>query len=183
MKITKKSKKPSIAETTDTLDESTATNLPELTGQNIELLLNSKEFQTPISEEEAEDYLEAATNESAINAIEKIDTEALNECVTNYLTDVYTNVQDFSVSSCKIINEQLLVEGKIKFKSGDCKKTIFNFKPYGKNLLKGYNNGLAEKAEFTLAYNLEAGNKLITEGLKYSYVTKSSLVEGLSVRK
>jgi hypothetical protein len=179
MKIIKKSKRITEAKPAT----GAPAQLPALNSANINALFSSAEFKKPVSEAEAESYLADGINESTLDNIEEIDNEALNECITDYLTEVYSNVKDFKVSGCKLVNEQLVIEGKITFDSNACKKTTFKFSPYGKNLLKGQNTGLAENAKFFLSYDLKNNRRLITESLKYSYTVNTSLVEGLSKSK
>ena len=154
--------------------------LPELTGANINSLLNSKEFKKPVSEDEAEAYLAASSEEPSLDSAEEVDEAVINSCINEYLTEAYTNVSDFAVSSCRIRGTKLFIEGKVTFKNGKVKRTLFEFKEANKNILTGTNRGIAESAKFLLAYHI-ANKKLLVERLKYSYKTaNNSLVEGLS---
>lgn len=182
MKIIKKNKAASkvIEAATDKniLAEET---LPTLSAANIQAMFNSPEFKTIPSEAETARYLAQNQKpvEENLDDVEGIDEESVTTCIENYLKEAYSTVSSFKITSTQLNKNQLIVEGRIAFKNGKNKRTIFEFLSDGKNLLKGNNKGIAEDASFILAYTKD-NSKLLAECLKYSHSIKNSLVEGLS---
>ena len=159
-----------------TLTEDT---LPVLSAANIQAMFNSPDFKTIPTESEVEGYFSKAGSEDTLESLQEIDDTSINSCVENYLKTVYSSVQAFKLYECRLKNNKLLVEGYISFKNGKTKRTIFEFMPDGKNMLRGSNKGIAEDVSFILAYQ-QNQNTLLAECLKYSYSSKIPLTEGLS---
>lgn len=102
--------------------------------------------------------------------------------VTEYLEDVYSNVDKYESTECSADNKKLIVEGKITFKSGKSKSTKFVFesaKRIGDKIVyRGVNEDLAGAARaFRMTCKAE-GTKLVTENFKYSYKINESFIRG-----
>ena len=108
--------------------------------------------------------------------------ESFNTHVKNFLTEVYENVSDFAATSCELKEGKLFVEGKISFKSGNEKLTMFEFLPQyceGSLFFEGLNKDFSEDKAFTLNCSLTEAKELITESFGYKYKINETLVEGL----
>lgn len=109
--------------------------------------------------------------------VEEIYDEGLNKHFTDYLTEVYSNVKNFTATACTINENKLIIEGVINFNSGNARHTTFTFFKEGKTF-KGINEDMSNKTAFEMNCSIK-GKWLIVEGLKYSYTINNTLVEGL----
>jgi hypothetical protein len=159
----------------------------EISDADIEKLLRSEEFQTPISETEVENILDEEPLKEcdivdAFEDLDDIDEELLEGCISDSLEQVYDNVDDFKVENCEVVKDKFIVEGKINFKSGKSKKTSYIFTEAKQNkkniILTGINETLSNNGTFELAAKVK-NKSLISESLKYSYSIDKTLVEGL----
>ena len=185
---------------------------------NLDRLLDSDEFKTPVSEEEinaarrevakeslkeekedeadedeeADEEDESDDEESEAAEIEEPefnedDIDELDECSLNkhideYLKEVYSNVKSYKTTDCELKDGKLIVEGKISFKSGKEKLTMFEFLPAyrkGKLFFEGYNKDFSEDKAFTLNCSINKSKTLITESFGYKYKINKNLVKGL----
>lgn len=149
----------------------------------IEDMFNSKEFKTPISDAEVEGYLVDDKAVESLNKIDDIQESSFNKYISDYLTEVYSNVDNFEMTNCQLDSNKLVVEGIINFKSGNTKETSFTFKPRANQILEGYNKDIAESTNaFKINYSNQeiegCGNTLITEGIEYNYSIENSTVKG-----
>ena len=71
--------------------------------------------------------LEMKNEDLTMDDIEDIDDEAYDDLMESYLNRVYSNVDSFKTKKVDIDNGTLVVEGLIKFKSGNQRNTTFNF--------------------------------------------------------
>ena len=152
---------------------------------NLDNLLDSEEFKTPISDAEVEGYIndanDDAKNESLAESIDELDEASLNNHITEYLKEVYSNVDSFEATECSL-NESLILEGKIKFNSGKEKLTMFEFLPAyeeGHLFFEGINKEFAKDKAFRLNCSINESKTLITESFGYKYNINETLVEGL----
>lgn len=114
--------------------------------------------------------------------VEDLDDKSFNEAISNYLTKVYSNVDNFAATSCVMTGKDLMVEGIINFKSGTNKNIIFNFNEVSTNLFEGYCKDIADDSKFTLkCFTEDSGRILMTESLEYKYTIGTHLVEGLAL--
>lgn len=112
--------------------------------------------------------------------INSIDEKSFNSLVEKYLREVYDNIDSYTTSNVQILDEdsKLLLDGKIKFKSGKETSTKFVFEAQEitkHNLIKfkGINETFSKsKRAFTLHTNLNEG-KLFSKHLTYDYLAKS----------
>ena len=113
--------------------------------------------------------------------IEEVDEDSINECVTKYLKEVYSNTDNFKLTSCDLKNSVLVLEGVITFNSGKTRNTSFGFNVTGKSTLQGVNESLVRGAKFELKCSLNE-KKLVAESLAYNCDIQGTLVEGLVTR-
>jgi hypothetical protein len=107
---------------------------------------------------------------------EDLDEESINKHLTEYFTQVYSNVKSFEATSCSLNANELILEGLIKFNSGNEKTTTFRFESTTEGLV-GKNADLTEQAAFKLS--AKTHNKvLITESFKYCYDIEGATVKG-----
>ena len=157
----------------------------EVSDSEIKELLNSEEFNTPISDEEVDRIIEDEKNlkegksKSVFEMLEDFDEVSMNSCMTKALTEVYSNVKNFEMTECSLNESSLVVEGKINFNSGKARETSFTFTE-GKEpkVLCGINEDLDKNGSFNICYGID-NNKMFVESLKYSYHVEDNLVEGL----
>lgn len=150
----------------------------------------------PMLDEPAEDNLEAvdSTNDELDLAadddeidydIDDFEEDEFDELGESYLKEVYDNVSEFKTSKVSLKNEQLIVEGVIKFNSGKSKNTQFIFEAKdatksGNVRFVGENKQISRgKKAFELRGKMQ-GSKFIAESLNYNYRAKNS--DGKSTR-
>ena len=173
---------------------------------DLDRLLDSDEFKTPVSEEEInaarrevekeslkeekedesddEEYEEVEIEDPEFNEddIDELDECSLNKHIDEYLKEVYSNVKSYKTTDCELKNGKLIVEGKISFNSGKEKLTMFEFLPAylkGKLFFEGYNKDFSEDKAFTLNCSINKSKTLITESFGYKYKINKNLVKGL----
>lgn len=108
--------------------------------------------------------------------------EAFDAHITEYLKEVYSNIESYTSTNCSMTGKKLIVEGMIKFQSGRKKATKFTFdssrRLNNSLIFRGMNEGLtSEKSAFRLACKTE-NKKLITESFSYKYSIDGSAVKG-----
>ena len=127
---------------------------------------------------------EDCTVEEAFEDCEDCDEETIEECISESLKNVYENVSSFTMSGCEVADGKLMVEGIIRFNSGNSKVTKYTFteaKKFGNSVeFKGINESLNAK-EITMTASINKG-KMFTESIEYKYNIKGHLVEGLAKR-
>lgn len=172
-----------ISTTNETLVEDADT---DVTDAEVEELMKSEEFKTPISEEEVEAYLEESHKvESILEGIDEIDEESIENCINESLVEVYSNVDTFKLVSCELTENALKINGKVNFKSGNINETSYTFTEAkfldeNKLALKGINEMLGKESNFVLETTVNNEAKtLIAESFSYSYKINDILVEGL----
>lgn len=152
-----------------------------------DMLENSKEFNTPISDNQVETMLDTEdTPVDALEDIDEVDDEALGECVGDSLKEVYENVSGFSVTNLRLNNGKFIVEGKIHFTSGSERATAYVFNEMKKAkdnsgcMLRGFNEELdaSKTGEFKLYCKVNEG-KMSPSKFAYRYNIENNLVEGL----
>ena len=146
----------------------------------LDAVFDSEEFNKPISDEEVRRILKNTKFHENFNLdlVEDFDEKSFDNHVNGYLKEVYENVNSFETTRCEIKHNKLVVEGLIKFNSGNAKETTFVFEAVNNSLI-GKNIDLAQKKAFALKYNVN-NSTLFTEGFKYKYSIENTLVEGLT---
>lgn len=121
---------------------------------------------------------EEVGDEFADYDLEDFDEESFDDLGESYLRNVYGNVESYKTTSAKVNGDSLVLEGVIKFNSGNEKKTEFIFEAKdatksGKVRFVGRNPQINEsKRAFTLFGRFE-GRQLFSESLKYNYRQKT----------
>lgn len=177
--------KTELTEQLDAKEMQIKESASEVSDSEIKELLNSEEFNTPISDEEVDRIIEDEKNlkegksKSVFEMLEDFDEASMNSCMTKALTEVYSNVKNFEMTECSLNESSLVVEGKINFNSGKARETSFVFTE-GKEpkVLCGINEDLDKDGSFNICYGID-NNKMFVESLKYSYHVENNLVEGL----
>jgi hypothetical protein len=121
------------------------------------------------------------TEEPDLEVIEEFD-DAFDEHITEYLKEVYSNIESYNSTNCSMCGKKLVVEGLIKFQSGREKATRFTFDSSKRInnafVFRGMNEGLtSEKSAFRLACRAD-NKKLVTENLSYKYTIDGANVTG-----
>ena len=145
----------------------------KVTKADIDNLFNNPAFDA-IKEELDDEKLD-------IDVVDEIDEESLDNIISEYLEENYSNVKSYSTNSCRFNGKNLIVEGLITFKSGKTKKTSFVFENKFNRLI-GSNKSLAEGLSFSLKYVVDR-KKVFFENLYYRYNAGKKLVEGFSGKK
>ena len=125
---------------------------------------------------------EEAPKTEALN-ITDIDDESFNEKLTESLRAVYKNVENFTMTDCQLNESNLVIEGTIKFISGNEKTTQYVFEalqPKGSQsiTLNGNNKDLFENGNIKVSCEI-LSETLKAETLSYKYTIEKDLVEGL----
>lgn len=121
--------------------------------------------------------LEMKNEDLTMDDIEDIDDEAYDDLMESYLNRVYSNVDSFKTKKVDIDNGTLVVEGLIKFKSGNQRNTTFNFDKISRSkkgdiVLEGTNKTFTNMSK---AYKLRSSmknGKLLPESMIYHYVNR-----------
>ena len=158
----------SVVEKEDPVEENLEEAKNDVTEAEFDSMINS-----PVFYEELE---EPADEEDYDDTVDEIVDESINTHFTNFLTEVYSNVKSFNATNCEMINDKLIIEGCIKFKSGKTKNTTFTFTK-NNNKYTGLNESLSVDSKFELDYSVN--DRIMTiENLTYSYSIDKNLVEG-----
>ena len=139
-------------------------------------LLNSPEFQKPISDTAVRAMLNAEEDDKKEESIERyfdgideLKEAALESMISDSLVEMYGNVAGFRLKDCSCINNKFMVEGVIHFTSGNTRNTtyVFNeaFRKADKITLTGLNEKLGTDKQFYITGYTE-DKTFITESLK-----------------
>lgn len=120
-------------------------------------------------------------------AIDDIDEESANECLTEALRKVYENVKDFKLNECRFNKDtnKLTLEGTITFNSGKTRAGKYTFNKAivtenNKVKLVGNNNLFEGTNKCTLIGTLDKANCLTTDAVTYKGFIGKDLVEGFA---
>lgn len=143
---------------------------PETTEPQPETIepLTAEEQDNMINNEESEEEEDEVDYD-----MEELSEEETNEVVEGYLKNVYGNVDSFKTTSASINDEQMLVEGDIRFSSGKVTHTGFKFTPDrqtgNKIRLFGLNEHFSSSPRAFSLVGCVEGKKFIPESLSYRY--------------
>ena len=135
--------------------------------------------------EEPVDGEEAPAEGGEVDAeVDEFVEESFNHLCGSYLREVYDNVESFETSEVKENDKGLVVEGLIKFDSGNTKKTSFILEAKdctrsGHCRFVGSNKHLSESADPYLITGKISEGKLICESLSYNYTVDSEEYTGI----
>lgn len=124
--------------------------------------------------------------ESEDELFDEFDEEGFDELGESYLKEVYKNVESFKTTSVGRKDGKLVVEGRIKFESGNQKKTSFLFESVtngkGKVRLLGENMQISpSKKSFRVNGSLD-NKKFVCESLRYRYNEGDNKIFGVCKR-
>ena len=112
---------------------------------------------------------------------EDFDEESFNGLGESYLKSCYENVTGYKTTGISKENNRLMIEGVIKFDSGNIKETNFVFESVDKNKFEGYNQQIS-RGKKTFKLNTSVNNKkLVCESLNYNYRSKNEDDESVRV--
>ena len=138
------------------------------------------------SVEEGEDTIDyeelAAEEEFPIeDDFEDFDEESFNGLGESYLKSCYENVAGFKTTGVAVKESKLMIEGVIKFDSGNIKETNFIFESVEPGKYEGYNKQIS-RGNKTFKLNTSVNNKkLVCESLNYNYRSKNEDNESVRV--
>ena len=119
--------------------------------------------------------------------IDEFDEDSFDELGESYLTKHYDNVEGFKTVNAKVYNNSLIIEGVIRFNSGNSKCTSFVFEASKVNpkkksaLFEGYNSQISRgKKTYKMDCLMESG-KIKPVKLTYNYRAKNELNESIRV--
>ena len=128
----------------------------------------SKE-EEPTDEEESEDI-----------DIDEVDEESFGELGESYFKRVYENVNSYKVSNIKTTKNGFLVEGILKFNTGNEKSTSFVFEA-NKKTRNGKLKFLGENKNIGKGYSVLGtvqDKKLMVESFNYDYKVDNTRIYG-----
>ena len=164
---------PISSESSDEIEASIDANSEEEGEEDTEF----SDVETQLSEEEPEEFDEFED----FDDFEDFDEDSFNGLGESYLRNCYSNVDSFKTTGVSSNRGNLIIEGIIKFDSGNIKETQFVFKPTGKGLYEGYNKQISRgKKTYKLNTSVKE-NKLVCESLNYNYRSRNELNESVRV--
>lgn len=148
----------------------------------------SNEVIVPVTDEiqsTIENGVDPVEDEFVDAEFDDFDEEAFDGLGESYLKNVYSNVDSYKTEKVTVNDSNVIVEGMIRFTSGNEKKTSFMFEAKdctksGKYRFIGENQQLTRgKKAFTITGGLK-DRKFITESFNYNYKSKDT--DGKSTR-
>ena len=109
------------------------------------------------------------------------DEESFNGLGESYLRECYENVTGFKTTGISIDGKKLMIEGMIKFDSGNIKETEFVFESVGNGKFEGFNKQISKGKKTFKLTTLKEAKKLVCEALNYNYRSKNELNESVRV--
>jgi hypothetical protein len=128
----------------------------------------------PVEEPASEVATESVnTLTAAINGMEDLKEDVLENLIANSLIEAYGNVAGFKLAECEYLNEKLNIDGTIYFTSGNTRKTTYVFTEAftsedGKVNLVGLNEKLGADKQFVMTGSTDSNKVFITESFKRS---------------
>lgn len=152
---------------------------------DLDTLLNTPEFKTPISDKEVKSYFEDLHEEEKDIEIEDLDEKALDKHIYEYLTSVYPKIKNYYTKDCCMDDDKLIIKGIIVYttKKGEKEKpTEFSFWPdcaneESKVKFTGCNKDICDQDAFSLDGHVK-DKCLVIESLSYKYKIHERLIEG-----
>ena len=112
--------------------------------------------------------------------VEEIDENLFNTLVNNYIKEVYDNVDSYTTTGGSVDNKsgQIVLEGKINFKSGKSQDTKFVFEnaqmtKKGKIRFVGLNETFTKNKKAFAVQGILKDNNFLTESFTYNYSAKT----------
>lgn len=144
----------------------------EESGETIEPI--SDEVKADIEAGSAEDEIEGEIGDEVEVDIDDFDEESFDELGEAFLKKSYSNVEGYHTTSATATGNKLVIEGVIKFKSGNEKPTSFilesrDITKSGRSRFIGENRQLCNaKKAFSVRGQIKEG-RFISESLNYDY--------------
>ena len=127
------------------------------------------------------EFEETEEENSEDEDFEDFDELSFNGLGESYLRECYENVVGFKTTGISAENNKLMIEGIIKFDSGNIKETQFIFESIGDGKYEGYNKQIS-RGNKTYKLNTSINNKkLVCESLNYNYRSRNELNESVRV--
>lgn len=127
------------------------------------------------------EFEETEKENSEDEDFEDFDELSFNGLGESYLRECYENVVGFKTTGISSENNKLMIEGIIKFDSGNIKETQFIFESVGDGKYEGYNKQIS-RGNKTYKLNTSINNKkLVCESLNYNYRSRNELNESVRV--
>lgn len=127
------------------------------------------------------EFEETEEENSEDEDFEDFDELSFNGLGESYLRECYENVVGFKTTGISSENNKLMIEGIIKFDSGNIKETQFIFESVGDGKYEGYNKQIS-RGNKTYKLNTSINNKkLVCESLNYNYRSRNELNESVRV--
>lgn len=127
------------------------------------------------------EFEETEEENSEDEDFEDFDELSFNGLGESYLRECYENVVGFKTTGISTENNKLMIEGIIKFDSGNIKETQFIFESIGDGKYEGYNKQIS-RGNKTYKLNTSINNKkLVCESLNYNYRSRNELNESVRV--
>jgi hypothetical protein len=164
-------------EETEVTESLTEALREEYSEDSFDQLLNSTEFNKPISDSEVRAMLKADDEDEPkkenldkyFDGVDELKEAALESMISSSLIEMYGNVAGFRLKDCSCIDNKFMVEGTIHFTSGNTRKTTYTFneafKKANKVTLYGLNEKLGNDKQFIITGYTEK-KTFITESLK-----------------
>lgn len=138
------------------------------------------EIITPL-EPEVQDEIDSNVEDGGEIEIDmdEFDEDSFDELGEGYLKKVYENVNSFKTSNVSFLKDKLILEGVIKFNSGNSKKTNFVFgireaTKSGKVRFIGENKEIARgRKSFTITGRIK-NKKFLSESFNYNYGVRNA---------
>lgn len=141
------------------------------------MLQLDKDTETTEENAPETDSEEFEEEEEFIDDAEELVEENFNNIIRRYLTKIYENVNDYSVTSIISKGNTYLVEGRVGFKSGKSRDVKFLFESSGNSLI-GKDVQLSKDGPTFSINGSVKDKKFITESLHYSFgKTRSGIIK------
>ena len=145
--------------------------------EQAEIEANEPEVEVGEDEFSLEEPVEGEEPVEDESEFDEFDEESFDEMGESYMRKVYENVDSFKTTNVSEHNDQLIVEGVIKFSSGKEKNTKFIFEnakqtKRGKIVLEGINSTFSNTKKSFILKGSVNNKKYISESMIYSYKTK-----------
>lgn len=140
---------------------------------------DEKTYIASLSDEEKQQLANGTYGQDVEVGVSDIDDDTFSNLGEKYLKSVYSNVNSYKLTEGAIKGDSLILDGKIKFKSGKERNTQFIFESRtitktGKVKLIGRNESLAKASKAFVLTGRMQDKKLMVESLTYNYSAKDA---------
>lgn len=140
---------------------------------------NEKASIVPLSDEEKQQIVDGSYGQDVNADVSDIDDETFSELGEKYLKSIYDNVASYKLTEGAVKGNSLILDGKIKFKSGKEQNNRFVFESKtitktGKIKMVGRNESLARASKAFILTGCLQNKKLMLESLTYNYSARDA---------